>query len=350
MLGSKIKALRQKNDLTQEKLADYLCVSYQAVSKWECGISNPDLSMIVPLARLFRVSADELLGLNEPEPDKRRAELEAAHEHTWKTGDLTQRHIAAGELVNEYPGEMKYLDWLAWTTAMCSFEHKDDQVYAAEQEKAIKMFATVIENASDDKTKNSAILGITQYLQFRGRKAQARTYADLYPEKEATSKDQILLYCLSGDELKKHWQQMSMDRLVSLLGLLTTEFVTMQTKKLEEDLLKLFFPDENYLDFHFLLFRCLKSQAQLLLQEQRNDEAIAIIKRALFHAMEYDKIDSREQVHKYTAPMFDMLEYDTAKAMRSGTGTLAEEFYEWLECELFDSLRERDDYKELAVR
>ena len=43
-IGEKIKQLRKKNDLTQEKLADYLCVSYQAVSKWECGLSSPDIA------------------------------------------------------------------------------------------------------------------------------------------------------------------------------------------------------------------------------------------------------------------------------------------------------------------
>ena len=59
-IGKKIKELRKKNDFTQEKLADYLCVSYQAVSKWETGISSPDLSLIAPLTKLFHVSADEL--------------------------------------------------------------------------------------------------------------------------------------------------------------------------------------------------------------------------------------------------------------------------------------------------
>lgn len=347
MLGSKIKELRQKNDLTQEKLADFLCVSYQAVSKWECGISNPDLSMIAPLAQLFRITADELLGLNMVEPDKQRTILEAAYDSTWKTGDLAERHIAAEALVKEYPGEMKYLDWLAWTTAMRSFEHKDNQAYVAEQEKAIKMFATVIENTEDDKTKNSAILGITQYLQFRGRKEEARTYAELYPETEITSKAQIMLHCLSGDERKKHWQDMVKNRLIGVLDLLTTDYVTARSKKLEKDLLTLFFPDENYINFHFQLFRCLKDQARHLIQEKLYDEAVSVIKRALFHAMEYDKIDSGEQVHKYTAPMFDMLEYDTAKAMRSGATILTDEFCEWLHDELFDSLRERDDFKEL---
>jgi len=338
-IGEKIKELRKKNDLTQEKLADYLCVSYQAVSKWETGISSPDLSLIVPLTRLLHVSADELFGLNETEPDKRRDEIQAVYDATWKTGDLQERHKIAEAAVKEYPGEMKYLDWLAWTTAMCSFDHVDDETYRAEQEKAIKIFATIIENCTDEKIKNHAIFGITQYLQFRGRKDEARKYADLYPEHKYPNKDEILLHCLSGDEKKKHLQQLLMDNLFGLISRLDW-FETLQSQQLMETLIKLFITDENYLNTHALLYRCYRSQVQCLMPEARYDEAINIVEKVLYHAKEYDKLFEEEKIYRYTAPLFDMLEFDSANYWRSGTSTVAEEFYEWIEFKVFDPIRD----------
>lgn len=74
-IGLRIKELRKKKDLTQEKLAEYLNVSFQAVSKWETGASSPDLSMIVPLARLLGVSTDALFGLADTAEDPRQGEL-----------------------------------------------------------------------------------------------------------------------------------------------------------------------------------------------------------------------------------------------------------------------------------
>ena len=69
-IGQRIKELRKKKDLTQERLADYLGVTYKAVSKWECGTTTPDLSLIIPLARILQVSADELLGGKQKEIDE----------------------------------------------------------------------------------------------------------------------------------------------------------------------------------------------------------------------------------------------------------------------------------------
>lgn len=59
--GAVIKALREKQGMTQSQLADKLCVSDKAVSKWETGKGFPDISLIEPLAKILNVSLPELL-------------------------------------------------------------------------------------------------------------------------------------------------------------------------------------------------------------------------------------------------------------------------------------------------
>ena len=48
-IGKNIKYLRQQKNMTQDQLADYLGVSYQAVSKWETGANSPDIGLLPSL-------------------------------------------------------------------------------------------------------------------------------------------------------------------------------------------------------------------------------------------------------------------------------------------------------------
>ena len=113
-IGERIKELRKKKDLTQEKVADFLCVSYQAVSKWECGLSSPDLALIVPLAKLLGVTTDELLGAVPAEADTQREAMEAAYNKTFETGDIYERIRISEEAVRVFPGDMRWLNRYAW--------------------------------------------------------------------------------------------------------------------------------------------------------------------------------------------------------------------------------------------
>ena len=61
-LGETIKQLRTERGMTQEFVAESLGVSRQAVSKWESGITDPSTSNLFALAKLFGISAEELLG------------------------------------------------------------------------------------------------------------------------------------------------------------------------------------------------------------------------------------------------------------------------------------------------
>ncbi len=57
-----MRCLRKQRGLTQEELAEQLNVSFQTVSKWETGVSMPDIGMLPVLADYFEISIDELLG------------------------------------------------------------------------------------------------------------------------------------------------------------------------------------------------------------------------------------------------------------------------------------------------
>lgn len=60
-LGETLREYRTERKMTQEFVAEHLGISRQAVSKWESGVSEPSTSNLLALAKLFDVSAEELL-------------------------------------------------------------------------------------------------------------------------------------------------------------------------------------------------------------------------------------------------------------------------------------------------
>lgn len=76
-VGQNIRRFRKEKKLTQSELAELIGVSVQAISKWETDAGMPDISQIVPLARVLEVSTDCLLGMEETEQDAVFAELKS---------------------------------------------------------------------------------------------------------------------------------------------------------------------------------------------------------------------------------------------------------------------------------
>ena len=63
--GEKIQKLRNQNKWTQEQLAEKLYVSRTAVSKWESGKGYPNIDSLKDIAKLFKITIDELLSSEE---------------------------------------------------------------------------------------------------------------------------------------------------------------------------------------------------------------------------------------------------------------------------------------------
>ena len=60
-LAEKLTIQRKKAGMSQEQLADRLGITRQSVSKWEAGSSIPEISKLVAMSEIFRVSLDYLL-------------------------------------------------------------------------------------------------------------------------------------------------------------------------------------------------------------------------------------------------------------------------------------------------
>ena len=73
--ASMIRRLREGRGLTQQQLADRLCVSAKAVSKWETGRGYPDISLIEPLAAALGVSVIELFSGEDVVNSNRAADM-----------------------------------------------------------------------------------------------------------------------------------------------------------------------------------------------------------------------------------------------------------------------------------
>ena len=347
-IGLTIKRMRKKKDLTQEKLAEYLVVSFQAVSKWETGVASPDLSMIVPLARLLDCTTDELFGLVDSSEDPRKTELRGLYMETQQTGDLQARHDIATAAVKEYPGEFEFIYWLGdaeWMYAV-DFCEKNSAEKKMHLEKSIAHLERVIEDCDNTEIRNHAIHSIVLPLRWCGRREEAVTYAKQHPDPGF-----LLLNCLTGEEWTTHKQKLIDEKLCQLIMSLEWGRGSLKCLQAAEAIIKIIIDDSNYLFYHDKLMHIYIGQAICLAREKRFEEVAAVLEKAHFHAVQYEQVktDSQESPILYTCEIFNKLAYNDKVIWRTGTSTLMDDFKEYLALPEFDVLRDRADFKKVSA-
>ena len=110
--GQRLKLIRKEAQITQAELSEKLMVSVQAISKWECDNSMPDISQIVPLAAILGVTTDCLLGVGGDEKadrEKLYKEIELIYdndEYSYDVQDKNPDYICYKlyrEYIKKYP-------------------------------------------------------------------------------------------------------------------------------------------------------------------------------------------------------------------------------------------------------
>ena len=99
-IGSAIKKLRIDRKITQEEVAEYLGISFQAVSKWETGTTMPDITLLPEIAAFFGVRIDDLFSVDH-EDELKRIEHILAYEGLSEQSYLYAKRILEASLQDD---------------------------------------------------------------------------------------------------------------------------------------------------------------------------------------------------------------------------------------------------------
>ena len=203
--GARLRDLRVKSGLSQEEAAARLGVSPQSVSKWETEKCYPEFLLIMPLARLYGVSADELLGKED-----RRAWWEEKWQEALREGGETATLPVTEEALKELPGDWQFRYRQGCTEFFMFLEaemEQDKQRWLAAAEKHLRALH------EDEPMNESAGSMLVTVLMTQGRLQEAEEICRKLPNGERE-----LLHVLRGEEQKKQLRRVTTASFRTLLS------------------------------------------------------------------------------------------------------------------------------------
>ena len=115
-LAEQLKTLRKEKNISQEKLAAYLGISYQAISKWENGNTYPDIQLLPEIARFFGITIDELLQVEKPDEQALFDEYVSKADALFRNGEAMETVLTLWkEAYHKMPNNIRVKEFLMST-------------------------------------------------------------------------------------------------------------------------------------------------------------------------------------------------------------------------------------------
>ena len=206
-LGEKIKCLRKQKHLSQEVLANYLGISFQAVSKWESGVTMPDVTMIPAIASFFGVSTDELFDFNLYETE-RQVDAICDEAYRYRDTDAAKAEKILREGLRRYPGNDRILNNLLYTMD-----------YRTRTEEVILLCKSLMETTRDDAVKYDVCRMLALCYKENGQYDLVRETLERIPE-VYFSKLGLMASLMEGEigyEAAQKQKNLSAESLVNML-------------------------------------------------------------------------------------------------------------------------------------
>ena len=293
-LGDVIKEKRKERSLTQSALAEALGVSTQAVSKWERGVGYPDVTQIVPLAKVLNITTDNLLDYKDRYKEFNHAwqiaccKYEGGEECIYTLIDIDEKAL------KEYPDDYTFLYRCVVDKYRAALDEED-------QEKRSDILLSCVSNAhwalSKHPGDDSIIATLARAYAEWGDRDLALEYA--YKSKNPQA---LLKYVLTGEELCRHRQQLVSKKLMALLSELQDG--GLDFLQAEEDIIRTLIPDGNYVWYYDYLSMVYVNRARIYAKAGDTEAVLCALECAFDLAREKD---ARKE-SKFSCALFDKLD------------------------------------------
>ena len=362
-IGEKIKELRKSQDVTQEKLADYLNISYQAVSKWENGLALPDITLLPKLANFFGVSTDELLDLKTSENEAELRRYEKAYHELGRKGKILEKIELSRKVLDLYPRNYQWMLNLAY--GLVSYgTTSEQQKYRKEHkfvEEAISLCERILEDCTVDSIRHSAIQILCYEYPKMNKKEAAIKLAEDMPNM-LICKEMLLSHIYSGTERLKQEQnnlRFMLHFCCSILYLMACDkelrqgLTVAQRIKMLDTAINLnktmLYDDENenlynnQLSLYYLMI------AKLYCQKNESDMVIKNLLLSEKCAVNYDRASNLGE-QNYNSIYFSKLTWNPQNISTNCDKTLIEQLLHNLDDTCFADFSENEEFKNLKSR
>jgi len=191
IIDENLKKFRREKGNTQEDLAEYLAISFQAISKWERGESFPDITLLPKIAAYYNVSVDDLLGVGKI---RRREKIDEYAKTAWKYANIGDTENALKiwrEAIGEFPNDLSVIN-----SYMYALPDENEN----EANEKIKLAERLINESTDEENYTAGAIQTLCYTHNKlGDIEKAKKYANTLPNYYVTQ-NQIMMSLLSGEE------------------------------------------------------------------------------------------------------------------------------------------------------
>lgn len=331
----KIKELRRSKDLTQERLAELLSVSPQAVSRWETGTAMPDISLLIPLANIFDITIDELLGRES----EKAVAMEAYKKQIRKLlneGNIPEVISLCRSINQKYPNDFTILHNLAHALVLNLFNGSGATIDESNAKEAIGISERIMKDCTDDHIRSLTLqLLVILYSNPTACPSVADEEKAVRLANSATSfwtsKEFLLEKAYFTEESKEKQLNIKHNNILSLLERITNniywEIYDDPKDKLYacESALALWetvISDGNYLFYHSRIQTIYKIIAECYAEMSNEEGTIGALTKAMYHAKQSDRLPYG--VLKFTSPLVKYATIDTTVSIKNFSKTNAD--------------------------